>query len=606
MALGKPGANPRQLDYNAAKGNGRTNSDNAKNRPCSTTMLNDGVPRMPLGEMLVQRKLITPSQLQQALEHQAQKGHKKLLGEVLTDLKFVTEQQVLEVIAEGYGVPFLTQTARIADPKIVELLPREFLEEHKVLPLFLVRGVLTIAVSEPANLFLIEEVQRITGYDVQIVAVTLPEIEASLQSYLPSANVFVIDDFYEDIDDADFSVIEKQVTELADLEEVAGQSPVVKLVNYIIYSAVQEAASDIHIEPDDHRLRVRYRIDGKLFEKLRPPYKMHAAITSRIKIMSNLDISERRIPQDGDIHVMMEGRPIDLRVSTFPGKHGEKVAIRIIDARSTNFSLDRVGFSPTMLQQWKTVVRQPNGVILVTGPTGSGKSTTLYAVLNLLNSDDVNISTIEDPIEANMPGINQAQVNERAGFTFSSALRALLRQDPDILMVGEVRDAETAAIVTQAALTGHLVFSTLHTNDAPSAVTRLVNIGIEPYLVAATLRAVLGQRLVRKICPHCRQPYTPDELTQQAVEEWVGPVDSLFRGEGCSRCRATGFAGRIGIFELLIPEEAVLREIANGANLQDLRAALKQVDYRPLRAHGMEKVKDGQTTAEEVFYVTSM
>lgn len=571
------------------------------------------VPRLPIGEMLVQRGLISESQLRQALEHQSQKGHKKLLGEVLIDLKFVNEQQVLEVIAEGYEVPFMTQTARIADPKVIELLPREFLEEHKVLPLFLVRGVLTVAISEPANLYLVEEVQRLTGYEVQIVASTNAELEASLQSYLPSANVFVIDDFYEDIDDADFSVIEKQVTELADLEEVAGQSPVVKLVNYLIFSAVQEGASDIHIEPDDHRLRVRYRIDGKLFEKLRPPYKMSPAITSRIKIMSNLDISERRVPQDGDIHVMMEGRPIDLRVSTLPGKHGEKVAIRIIDTRASNFTVDRVGFSAKMLDAWKNVVKQPNGVILVTGPTGSGKSTTLYSVLNLLNSDDINISTVEDPIEANLPGVNQAQVNDKAGFTFASALRALLRQDPDVLMVGEVRDSETAQIVTQAALTGHLVFSTLHTNDAPSAVTRLVNIGIEPYLVAATLRAVLGQRLVRKICPHCRQPYEPDDITRQAVEEWAGSVEALYRGEGCSRCRATGFAGRIGIFELLIPDERLLREIASGAHLQKLREVLAlpaesdtSLPYEPLRAHGMEKVKDGQTTAEEVFYVTSM
>ncbi|HRQ76128.1 MAG TPA: ATPase, T2SS/T4P/T4SS family [Phycisphaerales bacterium] len=562
--------------------------------------------RLQLGDMLIAKGYITQNQLQQALEHQAQRGHKKLLGEVLTELNFVNETQVLEVLAEGYGVPFITHIARIADPKVIELLPRDFIEEHKVLPLFLVRGMLTIAVSEPANLYLVEEVQRLTGYDVQIVAVTMQEIENSLRSYLPSANVFVIDDFYEDIDDADFSVIEKQVTELADLEEVAGHSPVVKLVNYLIFSAVQDSASDIHIEPDDHRLRVRYRVDGKLFEKMRPPYKMHAAITSRIKIMSNLDISERRVPQDGDIHVMMEGRPIDLRVSTMPGKFGEKVAIRIIDNRSTSLSLDKIGFSSQMLERWKGVISQPNGVVLVTGPTGSGKSTTLYSVLHLLNSDDLNISTVEDPIEANIAGVNQAQVNEKAGFTFAGALRALLRQDPDILMVGEVRDAETAHIVTQAALTGHLVLSTLHTNDAPSAVTRLVNIGIEPYLVAATLRGVLGQRLVRKICPHCKEPYQPDSRTREAVEQYVGAVESLFRGQGCSRCRATGFAGRIGIFELLVPDDVILGEIARGASLQELRQIVTRAGYTTLRADGMEKVKGGLTTAEEVFYVTSI
>jgi len=559
-----------------------------------------------LGDMLVARGVVTESQLEQALEHQRQKGHKKLLGEVLVELNFTSEHEVLEVLAEGYGVPFITQTAKIADPKVVELLPRDFVEEHKVLPLFLVRGVLTIAVSEPANLFLVEELERLTGYDVQIVAATAAEIEAAHRAYLPAANVFVIDDIYEDIDDADFSVIEKQVTEIADLEEVAGHSPVVKLVNFLIYSAVQDAASDIHVEPDDHHLRVRYRVDGNLFEKLNPPHQMHPAIVSRIKIMSNLDISERRVPQDGDIHVMMEGRPIDLRVSTMPGKFGEKVVIRIIDNRNAIVSLDRLGFSSEMLEVWKGVIANPNGVVLVTGPTGSGKSTTLYSVLSMINSEHLNVCTVEDPIEANIPGINQSQVNEKAGFIFAGALRSLLRQDPDIIMVGEIRDEETAIIATQAALTGHLVFSTLHTNDAASAVTRLVNIGIEPYLVAATLRAVLAQRLVRKICPHCKESFEPDAITRGAVEDLCGPFDNLYRGQGCSRCRGTGFAGRIGIFELLVPNEELLATIARGANLHELRELLGKSGFLTLRGDGMGKVKGGLTTAEEVFHVTAI
>jgi type IV pilus assembly protein PilB len=572
----------------------------------STSSSYDALPRLQLGEMLVAKGLISAEQLKQALEHQSQKGHKKLLGEVLIDLNFVSEQQVLEVLAEGYGVPFATHTARIADPRVIEILPRDFIEDHKVLPLFLVRGVLTVAVSEPTNLFLIEEIQRRTGYEVQIVAVTASEIDATLRSYLPAANVFVIDDIYEDIDDADFSIIEKQVTELSDLQEVAGHSPVVKLVNYLIYSAVQDGASDIHVEPGDHHLRVRYRVDGRLFNKLAPPYQMHPAIASRIKIMANLDISERRVPQDGDIHVRMEGRPIDLRVSTMPGKFGEKVAIRIIDNRISSVSLDKLGFAGEMLEAWKQIIEQPNGVVLVTGPTGSGKSTTLYSVLNLINTEDLNISTVEDPIEASIPGVNQFQVNEKAGFTFATALRSLLRQDPDILMVGEVRDAETASIVTQAALTGHLVFSTLHTNDAPSAVTRLVNIGIEPYLVAATLRGVLAQRLVRKICPHCKETYEPDPVIRQAVESAGGPIESLYRGQGCSRCRGTGFAGRIGVFELLLPDEEILTAIAGGANLQELREVLVKSGFMSLRSDGMQKVRGGLTTAEEVFYVTSL
>ncbi len=561
--------------------------------------------RLQLGDALVSKDLITREQLLEALEYQAQKGHKKLLGEVLVELNFVTEEQVMEVLAEGYGIPFVTETAKIADPKVVELLPRDFLEEHNVLPLFRVRGVLTVAVSEPANLYLVEEIERLTGDQVQIVAATKAELAAALQAYLPAANVFVVDDIYEDIDDADFSVIEKQVADLADLQEVAGRSPVVKLVNYLIYSAVQDGASDIHIEPGNHRLRVRYRVDVKLFEKLSPPYQMHAAITSRIKIMSNLDISERRLPQDGDVHALMEGRPIDLRVSTMPGKFGEKVVIRIIDHRSAIVSLDKLGFSPQMLESWKTVIHQPNGVVLVTGPTGSGKSTTLYSVLSMLNSDELNIATVEDPIEATIPGINQAQVNDKSGFTFAAAMRALLRQDPDIMMIGEVRDPETASIVTQAALTGHLAFSTLHTNDAPSAVTRLIHIGIEPYLVAATIRGVLGQRLVRKICPHCKKTYEPDPVIREAVEHYCGTVETLYKGDGCSRCRGTGFAGRIGIFELVIPDEALLAAIARGSSLQDLQAMLAASGFATLRADGMEKVKGGLTTPGEVFYVSS-
>jgi type IV pilus assembly protein PilB len=564
----------------------------------------DATQRLRLGEMLVARGYVTEPQLDQGLELQRQRGHRKLLGEILVELNFVTEQQVLEVLAEGYGVPFVMHTSKVADPRVLEALPRDFVEEHAVLPLLLVRNVLTVAVTEPANLLLVEEIQRISGHEVQIVAATSSDIETTLRAYLPAANVFVIDDIYEDIDDADFSVIEKQVTEIADLEEVAGHSPVVKLVNYLVYSGVQEGASDIHIEPDDHHLRVRYRVDGKLYEKLNPPYQMHPALVSRVKIMSDLDISERRVPQDGDIHILMEGRPIDLRVSTMPGKFGEKVVIRIIDNRNAIVSLDKLGFSPGMLEVWKNVIANPNGVVLVTGPTGSGKSTTLYSVLNMINTEHLNVATVEDPIEANIPGINQAQVNDKAGFTFAGALRALLRQDPDIIMVGEIRDEETAVIATQAALTGHLVFSTLHTNDAPSAITRLVNVGIESYLVAATLRGVLAQRLVRKICPHCKEGYEPDAPTRGLIEEMCGPFEALYRGQGCSRCRGTGFAGRIGIFELLVPDEETLTAIADGASLQEIREALLKSGFITLRHDGMGKVHGGLTTAEEVLHVT--
>ena len=529
-----------------------------------------------------------------------------MLGEVLQQLGLVSESDVLDVIAEGYGVPFVEGVARVADPRSLDALPREFIEEHRVLPLFLVRNTLTVAVSEPANLYLVEEIARISGYDVKIAAATCSDIESALRSYLPAANVFVIDDIYEDIDEQDFSIIERQVTEIADLEEVAGHGPVVKLVNYIIFTAVQERASDIHIEPDHQRLRVRYRVDGRLYEKLSPPYKMHAAIASRVKIMSNLDISERRVPQDGDFNVMLEGRPIDLRVSTMPGKYGETIVIRIIDSQNNRLSMDQLGFSGETLEAWQQVVEQPNGGVLVTGPTGSGKSTTLYSVLSMVNSQEINISTIEDPIEAKIPGINQAQVNDRAGFTFSRALRSMLRQDPDVLMVGEIRDGETAGIVTQAALTGHLVFSTLHTNDSVSAITRLGNLGLEDYLIAATLRGVLAQRLVRKVCPHCKEPWTPDARIAEAMTRSGCQWDTLYRGAGCGRCRQTGFAGRIGIFELLVPDATALDAIASGTTLQELRALVEGRGFRNLRHDGLEKVCHGLTTPEEVLSATSL
>jgi type IV pilus assembly protein PilB len=560
---------------------------------------------MPLGQLLVGRGVITESELDLALQWQTEHDNQYLLGEVVQRLELASEEDVVRTIAESYGVPFLASVAKTADPTVIELLSRKFIEEHQVLPLFLVRGVLTVAVIEPSNLYLAEEIARISGHEVKLVAATKSEIESAIRSWVPAANVFVIDDIYEDIAEEDFSVVEREATELADLEEVAGHGPVVKLVNYIIFTAVQEGASDIHIEPEDHRLRVRYRVDGRLYEKLSPPHRMHPAIASRIKIMSSLDISERRVPQDGDFNVMLEGRPIDLRVSIMPGKHGEKVVIRIIDSRNVDLSLDQLGFGPKTLEAWRGIVACPNGVVLVTGPTGSGKSTTLYSVLSEINSEEKNVSTIEDPVEARIPGVNQAQVNVKAGFTFAGALRSMLRQDPDILMVGEVRDNETAAIVMQAALTGHLVFSTLHTNDAPSAVTRLVNLGVEPYLVAATLRGVLAQRLVRKICSHCKAKHEPDERLAATIKAAGGDPDNVWQGSGCSRCRNTGYAGRIGMFELLVPGAKLLEAIASGASLQILRAHLADDGFVTLREDGWEKVAAGLTTPDEVLYAAA-
>ena len=474
-----------------------------------------------------------------------------------------------------------------------------------MLPLYLVEGTLTVAVPEPANVFLLEEIERISSYHVQVVAATVRDIKSTLQAYLPNDKVFVIDDIIEEVKPEEFTLIEQPVQDIATLEVAAGDSPVIKLVNYVIYNAVKEGASDIHIEPGDGVLRIRYRIDGRLTEKLRPPFQMHAAVASRIKIMAALDISERRLPQDGGIHVMMDKRPIDLRVSTMPGKNGEKVVVRIIDNEKASVNLEKLGFGYDTLKAWRKLINLPNGIVLVTGPTGSGKSTTLYAVLQELNRNDVNICTIEDPIEYALSGVNQFQVNDKAGFTFATALRALLRQDPYILMVGEIRDTDTAKLATQAALTGHLVLSTLHTNDAPGAITRLYNIGVEPYLVGATIIAVMAQRLVRKLCQHCKELYEPSVNERRQIERVAGPVDKLLRPKGCSHCRNLGYHGRIGIYELLVPDDAMIERISQGATLNEIRDLAKALNMKTLRADGIDKVKAGITTLEEVYRVTA-
>jgi type IV pilus assembly protein PilB len=559
--------------------------------------------KMQLGQLLLARGVVTNEQIEQALTEQREKGHRKLLGELLVEMGYCTENQIASALAEGYGVPYAQVGPKICDTKAIEILPREFLEEHAVLPLFKVHDVLTVAVNEPTNVFLIDEIERISGCKVQIVCSTTKDIKSTLQTYLPAANVFVIDDIIDEEGLEDFTLIENITQDISDLEEVAGQSPVVKLVNYLLYNAVRENASDIHIEPDDKKLRVRYRVDGRLYEKMCPPYQMHAAVVSRVKIMAELDIAQRRLPQDGGIHVLVEGRPIDLRVSVMPGNFGEKVVIRIIDPQKVLFSLESLGFTYGNLQLFRQVIHSPNGIVLVTGPTGSGKNTTLYAALVELNSDEVNICTVEDPVECNIEGINQFQVSEGAGFEFSTALRSLLRQDPDVVMVGEIRDKATANIAVQAALTGHLVLSTLHTNDAPGAVTRLLDLGVAPYLLSASLIAVLAQRLVRKICPNCKTEYEPPSSIKKIVAKSGIKVSEFYRGVGCKKCRNTGHIGRIAIHELFVPSEEILEMINERQSLKKLRAKAIESGMICLQSDGIEKVKAGIVSIEEVLRI---
>jgi type IV pilus assembly protein PilB len=560
--------------------------------------------RMQLGQLLLARGIVTAEQIEKALAEQKEKGHRKLLGELLVEMGYCTENQIASALAQGYGVPYAQVTPKICDPKVIEILPRDFLEEYIVLPLFKVNNVLTIAVSEPTNVFLIDEIERISGCKVQIVCSTSKDIKATLQTYLPAANVFVIDDIIDEEGLEDFALIENITQDISNLEEIAGQSPVVKLVNYLLYNAVRENASDIHIEADDKKLRVRYRVDGRLYEKICPPYQMHSAIVSRVKIMAELDIAQRRLPQDGGIHVLVEGRPIDLRVSVMPGNFGEKVVIRIIDPQKVLFSLESLGFVYENLQLFRQVIQSPNGIVLVTGPTGSGKNTTLYAALTELNNEEVNICTVEDPVECNIAGINQFQVNQAAGFLFSTALRSLLRQDPDIIMVGEIRDEATANIAVQAALTGHLVLSTLHTNDAPGAVTRLLDLGVASYLLSASLIAVLAQRLVRKICPNCKTEYEPPAGIKKIVEKDHGGIEKYYRGVGCKKCRNTGYAGRIAIQELFVPNEEIKEMINDRTSLKKLRAKALKNGMISLQADGIEKVKAGIISIEEVLRTT--
>ncbi|HIJ66712.1 MAG TPA: Flp pilus assembly complex ATPase component TadA [Planctomycetes bacterium] len=562
--------------------------------------------KLQLGQVLLDRGLVTKDQIEAALKRQEADGHQKLLGELLVELGYCTENQVASALAQAYGLPYAQITPKICDPAVVETLPRDFLEEHVVLPLFKVHDCLTIALSEPSNVFLLEEIERLSNCRVQVVCATAKDIKATLQTYLPAANVFVIDDIIDETDLEDFALIENIIEDIGNLEEVAGQSPVVKLVNYLMYNAVRENASDVHIEPDDKKLRVRYRVDGRLYEKMSPPHQMHSAIVSRVKIMAELDIAQRRLPQDGGIHVLMEGRPIDLRVSVMPGNHGEKVVIRILDVKKILTNLESLGFSYDNLQLFKEKIQCPNGIVLATGPTGSGKNTTLYAALNELNAEDVNICTVEDPVECNIAAINQFQVNEVAGFGFSNALRSLLRQDPDIIMVGEIRDKDTANIAVQAALTGHLVLSTLHTNDAPGAVTRLLDLNVPPYLVGASLIAVLAQRLVRKICPSCKENYEPAAGIKKTVQKWTGQPLKFYRGMGCKQCRNTGYLGRIAIHELFVPDENILDMITQGVTVKALRAAALKNGMVPLYIDGLEKVKAGITTIDEILRVANM
>jgi len=570
------------------------------------------VPLKKLGNLLVDVGIITQEQLDEALEIQKQYGGK--LGQILLQLGYVTEEVLLTFLGKQAGMQFISLQEYGTIPEdVIQSVPESIVRHQGIVPISKKGNTLTIAMSDPFNVFAIDDLKLMTGYDINVVIAPEKEIKAAIEKYYTTKGS--IEDVLKDIekvDDTSLEVVkEKEIsTDVLSLEQQGNEAPVIKLVNYILSSAIKSKASDIHIEPYEKTLRVRFRIDGVLHEQQAPPKKMQAAIVSRIKIMSKLDISEHRLPQDGRIKIKVGDREVDLRVSIVPTAFGEKVVMRVLDSSALCVDISKLGFEPETMAIFQKNIKAPYGIILVTGPTGSGKSTTLYSTLITVNQPDVNIMTIEDPVEFVVEGINQVNARSDIGLTFSAGLRAFLRQDPDIIMVGEIRDTETAEIAINAALTGHLVFSTLHTNDAPGAVTRLTNMGIEPFLTTSTVIMVVAQRLVRKICNQCKEPY--EIPVEHVIPLGVNPEQlrgakkiTLYRGRGCENC-SKGYRGRIGIYEVLEMNDEIRELILERAPLHIVRQVARKTGMMTLRESGLRKLLAGITTVEEVLRVTTL
>lgn len=535
----------------------------------------------------------------------AQQSPERPMASLLLELG-VAEHLVQSAVAELARIPFMRVTAEAIDASALKRLGTDFCRDRLAVPLSSDGSRTMVGTTNPDDVFLLDDVKRRLGISVvRHVLVCADELEAAIRSLTGEAEPGSVDveAILADVEEDDVEY-EKAELDETDLEAEAESSPVVRYVNHIIASALQEGASDIHIEPGERTLKVRMRIDGILFEMMTPPRKMHSALTSRIKIMANLDIAERRLPQDGRIRATVLGRKLDLRVSTVPTSQGEKTVMRILDDRAIQVSLDDLGFSEDTLLIWKKQIEQPHGIILVTGPTGSGKTTTLYSSLRQMDLKRLNISTVEDPVEYSLEGVTQIQTHRAIDMTFAVALKALLRQDPDVVMVGEIRDHETASTAVQAALTGHLVLSTLHTNDAPSSVTRLINIGVEPFLVGAALNGVLAQRLVRRICPKCTGEVEVPEDMREFLAVHGLHTETLPQGRGCESCRQTGYAGRLGLYELLVLDDHLRDLIASSPNVTEFRRLCCERGMVTLREDGFAKVAQGRTTVEEVLRVT--
>ncbi len=575
-----------------------------------------------IGELLLKEKRITPEQLQEALNYQRQHGGK--LGFNLVKLGFVKDEEITSLLSKQYGVPSIALGEFEIDPAVVKLVPAETAQKYQIVPLSRAGATLTIAMTDPTNVFAMDDIKFMTGYNVEPVVASEVAVIDAIQKYYggkaakaaaavsegPSALELAskaLDEMPTLADPGDVEVLEEFEEISAELTARQGEeAPVIMLVNVILMSAIQKGASDIHIEPYEKELRVRYRVDGILYNIMAPPMKFRDAITSRIKIMSKLDIAEKRLPQDGRIKIRFqdsgEMRDIDFRVSCLPTLFGEKIVMRLLDKNKLMLDMTKLGFEQESLTKFEVAIGKPWGMVLVTGPTGSGKTNTLYSSISKVNTVDTNIMTAEDPVEFNLMGVNQVQVRESIGLNFAAALRSFLRQDPNIILVGEIRDFETAEIAVKAALTGHLVLSTLHTNDAPSTVNRLMNMGIEPFLVASSLQLICAQRLVRRICKNCSAPHpTPPQALVQAgfsADDAKSVVPN--KGKGCEKCNSTGYKGRVGLYEVMEVTEELRELILVGASALELRRKAIDEGMITLRSSGLRKIKDGMTTIEEV------
>ena len=559
-----------------------------------------------LGQLLLWNKIITQEQLDEALEEQ--KESNKKLGSILIEKGFIDENSLNEFLGQQYGVKPINLSSVEISKEAIDKIPAQIAKKYILIPIDIKNNKIEVAISDPTNIFALDDIRFITGMNVVPYLSNEASIIKAIDKYYGTSKELdtIVDSLSEFNTSIDILSDDQEEKNIEDLEEESAEEPIVKLANTILARSVGNGASDIHIEPYENDLRVRYRVDGKLIEFMKLSKAVAPALTSRFKIMAKLNIAEKRLPQDGRIRIKTGGKDIDLRVSTLPTIYGEKVVMRILDRSSVRVQLEDLGFEQSDLKKYRKAIESPYGMILVTGPTGSGKTTTLYASLNKINKEDVNIMTAEDPVEYNIEGINQVHIKEDIGLTFAEVLRSFLRQDPDIIMVGEVRDTETAEIAIRSALTGHLVFSTLHTNDAPSTIMRLEDMNIEKYLIASSLVLILAQRLVRRICKYCKEKVEvpPNALEEIGFSKEEAKTVKVYKGKGCEKCNNTGYKGRVALYEVMPVSDKIKEMVLHGASVAEIREQAVKEGMSTLRMSGLKKIKEGVTTIEEVMNVT--